>query len=102
MHYARISAALTLSSPQSDITFRLMRKSGNAIYQAVKVFSWAETRAGDWTYTDMYLTGATSYSYRLEAVDCRGRVIAQSSEVGTGILSRQVPSKTPARTMLKR
>lgn len=102
MHYARINAQIVLSAQDSDVTFRLMRKSGSASYQPVKVFTWADTRGGTWSYTDMYLAGGTSYSYKVEALDCRSQVIAQTPEVGTGVPSRQVPSKAPVRTMVKR
>jgi len=35
------------------------------------------------TYLDLFLTTGTSFTYKVEALDCGGNVIAASSEVGT-------------------
>jgi hypothetical protein len=82
--YARITLQISLSAPESEITFRLMRKSGGAAYQSLTAFRWLETREGRWTYDDFPLASNMSYAYKVEAVDCRGVVISESQELALG------------------
>jgi hypothetical protein len=103
MDYARINAAVTLSAPQSAVTFRLMRKAGSATYRGIKLFTWDDTVAGQWTYTDTFLESNVSYAYRIEALDCRGFVIYTSQGLDLGPSpQRQKLEKGPLRRIVKR
>jgi len=103
MDYARINAEVTLSAPQSAVTFRLMRKAGSASYRGIKLFTWDDTVAGQWTYTDMFLESNVSYAYRIDALNCRGFVIYTSQ--GLDLVpspQRQKLEKDPLRRIVKR
>jgi hypothetical protein len=102
MEYARINAEVSLSAHQSAVTFRLMRRSGGAAYQAVKIFRWADTTTGQWTYDDLFLTTGTSYDYKLEAVDCRGVVLSDSQASAPAVPLRQKAGAIPERKIVKR
>jgi len=103
MEYARINAEVTLSAPQSAVTFRLMRKAGSAAYQAIKHFTWADIVAGHWTYTDMFLASNMSYAYKIEAVDCRGVLIYASQGLDISPFPQQQKlEKDPLRRIVKR
>jgi hypothetical protein len=103
MDYARINAEVALSAPQSAVTFRLMRKAGSAPYRGIKFFTWDDTVAGRWTYTDMFLESNESYAYRIDALDCRGFVIYTSQGTGLAPPSRvQRLEKDPPRRIVKR
>jgi hypothetical protein len=79
--YVRVVLALHSSSPQGQINYRLLRKVGTGPYQTIKVFAWAGTSRGNWTYLDTFLERTLSYTYKIEAWDCRGVVIHQSEEI---------------------
>jgi len=103
MDYARINAEVTLSAPQSAVTFRLMRKAGSASYRGIKLFTWDDTVAGQWTYTDMFLESNVSYAYRIDALDCRGFVIYTSQGLDLAPSpQRQKLEKDPLRRIVKR
>jgi len=103
MEYARINAEVMMSMHRSKVTFRLMRKAGSAAYQALKHFTWADTAAGQWTYTDMSLASNITYAYKIEAVDCRGVVIYASPGLELAPFSqRQKLDKDPLRRFVKR
>jgi hypothetical protein len=103
MDYARINAEVTLSAHQSAVTFRLMRKAGSASYRGIKLFTWDDTVAGQWTYTDMFLESNVSYAYRIDALDCRGFVIYTSQGLDLAPSpQRQKLEKGPLRRIVKR
>jgi hypothetical protein len=103
MDYTRINAEVTLSAPQSAVTFRLMRKAGSGPYRGIKLFTWDDTAAGQWTYTDTFLAGNVSYAYRIDALDCRGFVIYTSQGLDAAPFpQRQKPEKGPLRRIVKR
>jgi hypothetical protein len=79
--YARVVLKLSSSSPNGQIYYRLLRKAGTGPYQTIKSFTWAETSAGNWTYLDTFLARNVSYTYKIDAVDCRSVVIDESAEV---------------------
>ncbi len=100
--YARINLQLSMST-RSAITFRLMRKSGGAAYRSIVVFTWGETKEGQWTYDDLFLASDMSYVYQVEAVDCRGVVISVSQEFALGAISQpQRPERKRPKKMGKR
>jgi hypothetical protein len=80
--YARINLTVTKSAPFNVTTYRLSRRTGAGAYQTVKDFTEADLRSGALTYIDMFLSSGTSYTYKVEALDCGGRIIASSSEIG--------------------
>jgi hypothetical protein len=101
--YTRINLQLSISTPDSAITFRLMRKSGNDAYRSLTTFTWDETWQGQWTYDDLFLASDMSYTYKVEAVDCRGLVIFGSEELVLGALSQpRKPEKNRPRKMTKK
>jgi hypothetical protein len=79
--YVRVDLSLSCSSPGGQINYRLLRKVGTGPYQTIQVFPWAGTSGGNWTYLDTFIERALSYTYKIEAWDCRGVVIHQSQEV---------------------
>ena len=79
--YARVVLKLSSSSPQGQIYYRLLRKVGAGPYQTIKSFTWADTSAGNWIYLDTFLARNVSYTYKIDAVDCRSVVIDESAEV---------------------
>jgi len=89
--FARISLAMTSTSPWGEVAYRLVRRTGTGPYQTIKNFRWGDTSMGTWTYADYFLAADADYTYRIEAVDCRGVVIHESQEV---VL--QAPVEQPA------
>ena len=80
--YARLEIAVTKAAPFEVTTYRLSRRTGGGPYQALRDFTEANFTAGSLVYNDTFLTGGTSYVYKLEALDCQGRLIASSNETG--------------------
>lgn len=99
--YGLIKLTVTKSAPFNVTTYRLSRRTGAGSYQAVKDFTEADLPSGSLTYIDMFLTSGTSYTYKVEALDCGGRIIASSSEVGA-VSPLQQPVAKPARRTVKR
>jgi len=80
--YARLEIAVTKAAPFEVTTYRLSRRSGSGPYQTVRDFTEADFTAGSLVYNDTFLASGTSYVYKLEALDCQGRLIASSNESG--------------------
>jgi hypothetical protein len=84
-YYGRITLTVTKSAPFNVTTYRLFRKAGpSGTYQAIKDFTEAQFSPGPVTsliYPDTFLAGNIRYFYRVDALDCGGRVIATSGEV---------------------
>jgi hypothetical protein len=97
--YARIIMTVTKSAPFNVTTYRLSRRTGTGPYQTVKDFSEAEVPGGTLVYNDTFLQSGTSYSYKAEALDCGGNVIATSNEAGTP--SPQPPPKQTIRKVIR-
>jgi hypothetical protein len=94
--YGRISLTVTKSAPFNVTTYRLSRKAGTGSYQAIKDFTEGDFQSGRLTFIDLFLDSGTSYTYRVEALDCSGTVLAASGEVGA--LSAQPPPVTRGAT----
>jgi hypothetical protein len=90
--YGRIMLTVTKSAPFNVTTYRLSRRTGTGTFQTIKDFTEADLPAGSLTYNDTFLAAGTSYSYKVEAYDCGGRIIASSSEAGA--VSPQPPPTT--------
>lgn len=99
--YGKIDLTVTKSAPFNVTTYRLSRKTGTGPYAAIKDFTEADLTAGQLTYLDMFLTTGVSYTYKADALDCGGRVIASSSEVGA-VSPAAHPAARPGRTIIKR
>lgn len=99
--YARISLALTSTSPWGGVAYRLVRRTGAGPYQRIKTFSWVDTYLGIWTYADYFLAADVNYSYKVEAVDCRGVVIHESQEIELPAPAPQPPPKQTTRKVIK-
>ena len=97
--YARITLTVTKSAPFNVTTYRLSRRTGTGPYQMRKEFTEAEVPGGSLTYNDTFLESGTSYSYKVEALDCGGSVIASSNEAGA--VSPQPPPKRAARKVIR-
>jgi hypothetical protein len=99
--YGKIDLTVTKSVPFNVTTYRLSRKTGTGAYVALKDFTEADLPAGRLTYLDMFLAGDASYSYKVDALDCGGRVIATSSEAGA-VSPAARPVTRPERKIVKR
>jgi hypothetical protein len=78
----------------------LSRRSGSGSYQTIRDFTEADFTAGSLVYNDTFLASGTSYIYKLEALDCQGRLIASSNESGPTV-PPPVP-KTKAKALKRR
>ncbi|MGZ7066506.1 MAG: hypothetical protein ACXVI6_09125, partial [Candidatus Aminicenantales bacterium] len=99
--YGLITLTVTKSAPFNVTTYRLSRKAGAGSYQTVKDFTEADLPSGVLTYADTFLATGTTYTYKVEALDCGGQVIASSSELGPLSTVKQ-PAAKPAGRMVKR
>jgi hypothetical protein len=81
--YARLEIAVTKAAPFEVATYRLSRQSGGGPYQTIRDFTEADLTAGRLVYNDTFLASGTSYIYKLEALDCQGRLVASSNESGS-------------------
>ena len=99
--YGKIDLTVTKSAPFNVTTYRLSRKTGTGPYAAIKDFTEADLASGRLTYLDMFLTSNVSYTYKVDALDCGGRVIASSSEVGA-VSPAAHPATRPDHTIIKR
>ena len=97
--YGLINLTVTKSAPFIVTTYRLSRKAGAGSYQTIKDFTEAELPSGVLTYVDTFLASGTSYTYKVEALDCGGRVIASSGELGPLTAVKQPLSKPAGRTV---
>jgi hypothetical protein len=98
--YGKIDLTVTKSAPFNVTTYRLSRKTGTGPYVALKDFTEADFPAGHLTYLDMFLAGNASYAYKVEALDCGGRIIATSLEVS--FQAQPPPIARPERKIVKR
>jgi len=80
--YARVEATVTKAAPFAVTTYRLSRRTGSGPYQTIRDFTEADFAAGGLVHNDTFLASGTSYVYKLEALDCQGRLIATSNESG--------------------
>ncbi|HVP90035.1 MAG TPA: SBBP repeat-containing protein [Terriglobales bacterium] len=78
--YGRVTITVTKSAPFNVTTYRLSRRTGTGAYQAIKDFAEANLPSGTVTYIDMFLVTGTSYTYKVEALNCSGAVLATSAE----------------------
>jgi hypothetical protein len=78
--YGRITITVTKSAPFNVTTYRLSRRAGAGAYQQIKDFTEADLQTGTVTYLDMFLTSGTVYTYKVEALNCAGAVLAVSGE----------------------
>jgi len=99
--YGLINLTVTKSAPFNVTTYRLSRKAGAGSYQTIKDFTEANLPSGVLTYADTFLASGTNYTYKVEALDCGGRVIASSSELGP-LNSVRRPLGRPAIRTVKR
>ncbi|MGA2533810.1 MAG: SBBP repeat-containing protein [Candidatus Aminicenantales bacterium] len=99
--YGLITLTVTKSAPFNVTTYRLSRKAGAGSYQTIKDFTEANLPSGVLTYADTFLATGTTYTYKVEALDCGGRVIASSSELGPLSTVKQ-PAAKPAGRIVKR
>jgi hypothetical protein len=80
--YGIINLTVTKSAPFNVATYRLFRKAGpSGTFGAIKDFTEAHLVTGNLSYIDMFLATNVRYFYRVDALDCGGRVIATSGEV---------------------
>ncbi len=98
--YARLEIAVSKAAPFEVTTYRLSRRSGGGSYQTVRDFTEADFTAGGLVYNDTFLASGTSYFYKLEALDCQGRLIASSSE--SGPTAPPPVAKTKAKALKRR
>ena len=80
--YARLEMAVNKAAPFAVTTYRLSRRSGSGSYQTIRDFTEADFTAGSLVYNDTFLASGTSFIYKLEALDCQGKLIASSNESG--------------------
>jgi hypothetical protein len=99
--YGLINLTVTKAAPFNVTTYRLSRRTGAGSYQTIKDFTEADLPSGSLTYADMFLASGTAYTYKVEALDCGGRIIGSSSEVGAISLLKQ-PVVKPSRRTVKR
>ena len=99
--YGLITLTVTKSAPFNVTTYRLSRKAGAGSYQTIKDFTEANLPSGVLTYADTFLATGTTYTYKVEALDCGGRVIASSSELGP-LTNVKQPIAKPAGRAVKR
>jgi len=79
--YGRLTVVVNKEAPYAVAKYRLLRRAVGASYELRKEFSEAEFSYGRLVYIDKYLDKGKSYLYKMEALDCTGRVIASSDEV---------------------
>jgi len=99
--YGLINLTVTKSAPFNVTTYRLSRKAGAGAYQTIKDFTETNLPSGVLTYADTFLASGTNYTYKVEALDCGGRVIASSSELGP-LNSVKQPLARPGIRIVKR
>ena len=99
--YGLINLTVTKSAPFNVTTYRLLRRAGAGSYETIKDFTEADLPSGVLTYVDMFLATGTNYTYKVEAMDCGGRIIASSSEAGPLATVKQ-PVAQPAGRTVKR
>lgn len=73
--YADIALSVRNSGSQVSL-YRLLRQTGGGSFATL-----AELGSDDTSYRDKYLEPGQSYSYRMEALDSSGNILAQSNEV---------------------
>lgn len=81
---SRDYAQLTLSVQNAEdriAAYRLLRRQDSGAYAAVAAFSPAQLANASLFYHDKYLEKNQTYTYRLEALDASGQLLAQSNEV---------------------
>jgi len=98
--YGRITLTVAKSAAFTVTTYRLSRRAGTGSYQSIKTFTENDFTSGQLTYIDTFLASGTTYSYRLEALDCSGNVLAVSGETSSLSPSRGV--RTPEGKTVKR
>jgi hypothetical protein len=96
--YGLISLTVTKSAPFNVTTYRLSRRTGTGSYQPIKDFTEGDLPAGHLTYVDMFLANGTNYTYKVEALDCGGRILASSLEIGAVPPLKQPVAKPVIRT----
>jgi hypothetical protein len=99
--YGRITLTVTKSAPFNVTTYRLSRKAGAGSYQTVKDFGEGDFQSGHLTYIDLFLQTGTSYTYKVEALDCSGTVLASSAEAGAVSPAPPPVIRRAARTVKK-
>ncbi|HRD01067.1 MAG TPA: fibronectin type III domain-containing protein [Candidatus Saccharicenans sp.] len=81
--YGRISVVVSKAAPYSVTKYKLWRKTTGGSYELRKEFTEGELSYDHLVYLDTYLDKGKNYTYRFEALDCAGQVIASSAEAGT-------------------
>ncbi len=94
--YARITITVTKSAPFNVTTYRLSRRAGTGDYQAIKDFTEANLPSGTVTYVDMFPVSGASYTYKVDALNCSGAVLATSAE-GAAAPPAQAPARRETR-----
>ena len=80
--YARVTATVTKAAPFEVTTYRLSRREGSGAYETRRDFTEGDFTAGVLVANDTFLASGTSYTYKMDALDCQGRIIASSDETG--------------------
>ncbi len=80
--YGYITVVVNKEVPYTVARYRLWRKPVAGGYELRREFIESDFSYGRLVYIDKYLDKGKSYVYRIEALDCTGRVIA-ASETGT-------------------
>lgn len=74
--------ALSVQNPESRIAaYRLLRRTGSGAFIPIATFNPGQLTTGVLTHQDKYLEKNQAYTYRLEALDASGQLLAQSNEV---------------------
>jgi hypothetical protein len=97
--YSRVTLTVSKSAPFTVTTYRLSRRTGTWDYQTLREFTEAHFTGGQLTYVDTFLEKGKNYTYRVEALDCWGRVLASSNE--PGLLPPPAPA-VPGGRVIKR
>jgi hypothetical protein len=70
----------TLKYPEYAASFLISRKQPGEEYRLVQQFFPAEIREGSYTYNDTFIDKGKTYTYKIDALDSAGTVIATSGE----------------------